>query len=112
MGEEIKGLQATKLSQDLAHEALLTDRNGVFEELRAARHELAVLTADLASKEEALEEAVAAREELAHELSKCYKVPICGIGVSLWDPNAEGKLEIREIVTGGSLWVETGLSSL
>jgi hypothetical protein len=112
MGEEIKGLQANKLSQDVAHEDLLTDRNGVFEELRAARHELAVLTADLASKEEALEEVVAAREELAHELSKCYKVPICGIGVSLWDPNAEGKLEIREIVTGGSLWVETGLSSI
>jgi hypothetical protein len=112
MGEEIKGLQATKLSQDVAHEDLLTDRNGVFEELRAARHELAVLTADLVSKEEALEEVAAAREELAHELSKCYKVPICGIGVSLWDPNAEGKLEIREIVTGGSLWVETGLSSL
>ena len=112
MGEEMKGLQANKLSQDVAHEDLLTDRNGVFEELRAARHELAVLTADLASKEEALEEVVAAREELAHELSKCYKVPICGIGVSLWDPNAEGKLEIREIVTGGSLWVETGLSSI
>ena len=112
MGEEIKGLQANKLSQDVAHEDLLTDRNGVFEELRAARHELAVLTADLASKEEALEEVVAAREELAHELSKCYKVPICGIGVSLFDRNNAGKLQVREIVRGGSLWAETGLSSL
>jgi len=67
----------------------------VFEEFQAARHEIALLTAALASKEEALEEEVAAREELAQVHSACYRIPTCGIGVSLWDPHGEGKLEIR-----------------
>ena len=61
----------------------------------------------LTDTEKKLQAVTQERDQVVEEHSKCKKKQICGIGISVWDPDDDGLVEVKEVIKGMSCWLET-----
>lgn len=61
----------------------------------------------LTDTEKKLQAVTTERDQVEQEHSKCTKKQICGIGISVWDPDDDGLVEVKEVIKGMSCWLET-----
>ena len=61
----------------------------------------------LEDTEKKLQTVTKERDDVVEEHSKCAKKQVCGIGISVWDPDDDGLVEVKEVTKGMSCWLET-----
>jgi len=61
----------------------------------------------LEETKEALDSTTVERDDVILEHSKCSKKQICGVGISVWDPDNDGLVEVHEIKPGMSCWLDS-----